>query len=448
MAIIYAYSGAAGANNGTSWTDAYTSLTVAMDAWTAGNEVWVAHDHTQAGTNTINVQANNSTRDLSIIVLRVNRTTNLYSPTTGLDTKQYNRTDAGADIDFSENVNNIFGSMAGLFFSANDNMDLSFDDTYLHMIDCYFELNTSDSRFHLGIRNEGTNTTELTNCTVDFTNAGGGTVRQHGSVIRLNGVTFKGTAGSSGLFNVDENDGTQSWITGCDFTGIVVPILVDIDSGDPETNSVWHFIACKFKVGQVIHDSGFGSDGSFIFIHNTDSAGNTYVSERYGLRGDIQPDLTTYYNGNNHYIDLDANTHLSHKMTILANTSLGNGLASLDIYGRFTTTGAKTLTIELMENFTTALTKRECWLEVFYLGQANSTLWLLTHDREFAALSYTPLAAGSGLSDWVIPTAGARSAVVSTTINVQKAGAYKAVLHVANYEAGKLVYYNPKITIT
>lgn len=449
MAIIYAYSGAVGANDGTTWADAYTSAQVGYDAWTVGDEVWVADDHLESGTNTEDIGAANSTIDDSIVVYRMNRTTNLYSPTNGTDTKQYNRTDGGADIKFSSGGDNFFGLMAGLFLSTEDNFDLTFDDQYLQLLDCHLQMTSSGARFFIGISGSGENHTVLNRCTIEFTHANGGTLRQNGSFVYYNNVTFKGFASSFGLFNVNSDDSTLSRIVGCDFTQIDMPILVEVNSGEKNVSNIWHFIACKFKVGQIIHDTdGFGSDGAFIFIHNTDSDGNTYISERYGFRGNIKPDLATYYLGGNRYFDVDGDKALSHRMTIAANTSLANGLASLELHGRFTTTGAKTLTIEILENFTVALNKRECWLEIQYLGQQNSTLWLNAEDRELSGLSFTTLSAGSGLNDWLLPTAGARSAKVSTTINVTKAGAYRAILHVAKYEAGKLVHYNPKITVT
>src|SRR5829696_6649358 len=49
MANYYVYSGAAGAANGTSWTNAYTTLANAIaGSVAAGDTVYVAHDHAES----------------------------------------------------------------------------------------------------------------------------------------------------------------------------------------------------------------------------------------------------------------------------------------------------------------------------------------------------------------------------------------------------------------
>jgi len=450
MAIIYAYSGAVGANAGTSWADAYTSAATAYNAWTVGDEVWVADDHTESVTGTHNIGATNSSINNNIVIYRMNRATNTYSPTTGSDTRQYNLTSSGADLRFSDGSLDLYGLMAGFFFAAFDNISLRYSNCHQNMIDCYFELNDSGSRFELGNAGSqiGSTYTTFLRCTFDWT-VSGGQLRQEGNVIRMTDCVFKGSADPNGLFRVADEQDTQVYIVGGDFSQMTsMPVLVNVDDGDPETSSVWHFIACKLPAGQVIHTDEFASDGCFIYLHNSSDGNKTYVSARYGLRGDVEIDLTTFYNGANHYIDIDGARSLSHKMTIKANTTLANGLASLEIYGRFAGTGAKTLSLEILENFTTALTKRECWLEVMYLGELDSTRWISAEDREMAGLTFTDLSAGAGILKWLIPPVGARSVKVSTTINVVKAGSYRAVLHVAKYEAGKQVNYNPKIDIT
>jgi hypothetical protein len=55
MANVYVYSGAAGAADGSTWADAYTTLAAALTAKAAGDDFWVADDHaeTQASAMTM-----------------------------------------------------------------------------------------------------------------------------------------------------------------------------------------------------------------------------------------------------------------------------------------------------------------------------------------------------------------------------------------------------------
>ena len=47
MAIYYVYSGAGGSNNGSSWANAFTTLTTAFVTEVAGDTLYVAHDHVE-----------------------------------------------------------------------------------------------------------------------------------------------------------------------------------------------------------------------------------------------------------------------------------------------------------------------------------------------------------------------------------------------------------------
>ncbi len=47
MANIYVKSGASGAANGTSWTDAYVTLGAAITAAAAGDSIWVSNNHSE-----------------------------------------------------------------------------------------------------------------------------------------------------------------------------------------------------------------------------------------------------------------------------------------------------------------------------------------------------------------------------------------------------------------
>ena len=48
MAIYYVYSGAGGSNNGSSWANAFTTLTTAFATEVAGDTLYVAHDHAES----------------------------------------------------------------------------------------------------------------------------------------------------------------------------------------------------------------------------------------------------------------------------------------------------------------------------------------------------------------------------------------------------------------
>lgn len=78
MAIIFVRSGATGANNGTSWADAFTSFSSATAA-SAGDFVYVAEDHSQNYGVTTTVTFANGTPVSPIKILCVNHTTGLQT---------------------------------------------------------------------------------------------------------------------------------------------------------------------------------------------------------------------------------------------------------------------------------------------------------------------------------------------------------------------------------
>lgn len=80
MAIKYVYSGAAGANDGTSWANAWTDFGSADGAGTAaGDTVYVASDHSQDTTNAaITYDFSNGTHASPITILSVNRSDDTY----------------------------------------------------------------------------------------------------------------------------------------------------------------------------------------------------------------------------------------------------------------------------------------------------------------------------------------------------------------------------------
>jgi hypothetical protein len=68
MASYYVYSGAAGSNNGSSWANAFTTLTAAFVTEAAGDTLYVAHDHTESTAAAITLTSSGTSTNLTKIV--------------------------------------------------------------------------------------------------------------------------------------------------------------------------------------------------------------------------------------------------------------------------------------------------------------------------------------------------------------------------------------------
>jgi len=451
MAIIYVDSTAAGTDDGTSWTDALPTLQLALTdatyAWTDGDEIWVAHDHTE-GTASVTLTATNDSIANRIPIYRVNSGTDVYSPTTGSDTKQYDLSTSGADL-----VLSFDGSIHGMYLSAEDTMTLSGTATSISFKDCKFAITQAALNFTLGSANsDGSNM--LTNCTFHHTHTSGGYTYLYGN-IEFNACVFIGYANGNGLLgNAHSGRGSNGVFRGCDFSGLSSSTtlrIVDSSSFSDNANCQWHFIACKFKAAQVIQNDGFQNDHQCIYLHNCDlGGGDTFETARYGFRGDVQTDTTVYFGGTDAYVDADGDTPMSHQMIPASNVDIASPLTSLDMFARVDTTGSKTFTVECVEEFTAALTKRECWLEVFYLGTAAGadTLWHMDDDREIVASSYTTFTDTEDSANWTGEPGTNNTIQVTASGTIGQTGVFMCRLHLAKYESAKTFYYNPVVTVT
>ncbi len=101
-ATVYVDAGASGANDGTSWTNAYTSLSTAISSATAGDELWVKSGTYKPG----------STRPDTFLI---NKTLSLYGGFDGTETMEAQRNPA-------TNVTTLSGDIG----TANDKSDNSY----------------------------------------------------------------------------------------------------------------------------------------------------------------------------------------------------------------------------------------------------------------------------------------------------------------------------------
>jgi predicted outer membrane repeat protein len=142
--VVYVRTGAGGSNNGTSWTDAYTSLQDALAAAQSGDKIWVT-----AGT---------------------------YKPTTG--------TDRTATFTLKNNVE-IYGGFAGTETSFSQR-NVSTNVTTLSG-DIGTVNNTADNVYHVVTSNSPANTAVLDGFTISGGNANGSTNQNIGGGIYIIG---------------------------------------------------------------------------------------------------------------------------------------------------------------------------------------------------------------------------------------------------------------------
>ena len=442
MATVYIYSGATGAASGASWTDAYTTIQAALSSYTAGDELWVAHDHNEISGSTITLTESGADITNRIMLMRVNRTTDVYDPTDGADTKQYDLS-GSADLNFGS----VEAVWCGFHFECNDNYIAASSGTTQSFIDCYFKYTAGASRFELGSNNCDT-ALEFTNCTFDYDSTSG--QMWIAAYVRFLGCTFKGDMASGGFFN--NKSSTRPVILDCDacnFSGFTNPVSEPIFEA-PSSEIVYRarMRNCEIRSGQTIIGA-LSNDTQEAIVERTSHNGDTFINELHVLRGTVETDTGVYYTGTDAFQDYDGDTPLSRELVPASGATHLSNLKGLGIPTVITSTGSKTFTVECIENYTTALTKREAWLEIHYLGSATSSLFTVADpDREVVETSYTNLAAGSGLADWTGEPTGSRSVKLTGTVTVNQIGLAMVYVRLGKYESGKQFFYNPVATVS
>jgi parallel beta-helix repeat protein len=234
--VIYVDADATGANNGTSWADAYTDLQTALAAANSGNEIWVA-----AGT---------------------------YKPTTD--------TDREATFQLKNGVA-LYGGFAG-GETAWDQRDWETNVTILSG-DIGTPGDNSDNSYHVVTGNDTDSTAVLDGFTVTGGNAdgwdpadwGGGGMYNDGGNPRLNNCTFSGNFAwiGGGMFN----DASNPTLTNCTFSANSTWIGDGMynDASNPTLDN------CTFSGNQI---DGMYNSHSNPTLDNCTFSGNQYFGMR------------------------------------------------------------------------------------------------------------------------------------------------------------------------
>jgi len=440
MAIIYVDSNAAGLNDGTSFVNAFTTLNAASAVFVANDECYMAHNHSEVSAVTLSITLGNTSLADLMKITRVNSSTELYSPTNGSDTNAFDITGANSDLELRGAM-----SWTGVKFNVEDDIKFNFGGNN-QFTDCHFTLFGSSGRFLL---DDEIAFSRFLNCTFDFTHASGSFIQLDASP-QLIGCTFLGNVVSAGLFQRNAAGRNIDMVCqGCDFsqlTHLSNGPLIGF-AGAASRKFKVKLVNCRMKTAVPVGDAMTNDDQSYALEASDDGSNNDY-NEKTTYRGTWSTNKLTYYLATDAYTDSDTATPLSHELVPVAEVGIASGLLGDKFLARLDTLGAATLTVQGLENFTTALTQRDCFLLVSYLGNGTTTQHQVDSQQETAKPTYTALAAGSGLGNWNAPPGSSRSIQLTAAITNTKIGLYSVQVVLHQYELGRSLLVNPVVTVT
>lgn len=447
MATIFVRSGATGGADGTTWADAYILLQDALDNWALGDIIWMAHDHYETKSDGDLIFTCATALDgKKVSIYRVNSSTNIYSPTgkSGSGIVNIETTNSYKDISFSFHSN-----WFGIKFLSSDSIKAGANAS-VYQEDCYLTF-AEEVTGHIDLSSSPLNINK--NC---HYKSGAGTTEGFMDVNGIHdsvyiGCSFDIASRVAGFIVPSSGvSSTRVSFIDCDLTQLTNDTLVDTDdlvSFQDEHNLIL-FQNCQLKATYILGSINIVAPSSFIKVIGCSANGSsTYLNELEAYTGRASTSITTYLDTG--YQEYDGDVNLSTIMTPHDRCQPYAPLISFNISGIVEDLGSKVFTVQLVENFTTPLTKQDCWVELYYYNNANNTHHKIdTSSREFAKLTYTALAAGDGLSAWTGAPAGSRSVQIAITVTIAKKGFYYGILHVGKYESGKVVHVDPVLVVT
>lgn len=432
MATIYVDDDGSNTSPYDTWAKAATTLATALSAWTAGNDIWVADDHYESFSSTATWDwTGNSVNP-----------TRIYSYTSGTTTysaassAQFETTTA----DYMRFLDYVV--LYGIYLKSGTYIQFA-QGTYLE--DCTFEVAQAASTSYSIYA--GGHPLICKNCAIK----NGVTYIVNRGLLLGNQNIYEGCdvdlyiGGAPGAL-IDRGTG-GGIVRGCDFSGCSGTgndfISVTGYGGWTDVHN------CNYPSSGYSYDSSSGS-GLTLWTYSAQAAaaidgsttGKLYNMAVETPMGDTLETATIYRNAG--FVDADGDTPIGHIMTpdnsACAPDRPLHGPMLMGYYG---STGSVTVRVEALYNFSTAPTKDNLWIEVYYLGTTNSTLWSFAGGRAIGSSANW----SSSTVDWT-GAGGYTKIKLEQAVTINKAGPYAVRVFCGNYEAGpKTIVYCPKVEI-
>lgn len=444
----YVLNTAAGTADGSSCTNAKTTLALAFTAAAAGDTVYLCSGHaeTQATNMTLTspgtagapviVECSNasggSAATATATNCTINTTTNASITFSGFAYSYGTTFNAGT---LTNGASIVIGStaVAGWSFEADA-----------------FVLNNTNigSRIDIGGgagSNEAGQQFFFSNCTFQFGATAQGIVPGNARVVWKSGGSITGATIPTALFILNAGSNGRWDISGFDLSALGSGKNL-LSVGTTTVSSIDFYIAnSKLNASVALITGTIAGPGSVrVFVDNAASGATNYTFTHYKFQGSVTQSTATFRSGG----ASDGTTPLSWQTATLAS---GSGptfrwpLPSDSIYVWNDNSGSsKTATIEFIRDSLTALQNNQIWSQCEYLGSSSTPL--ASFGSNVAADEFaTPANQPSSSATWTNSMTNPNPQKLQITFTPQMKGLVRCQVYIA--VASQTIYIDPVITI-
>jgi hypothetical protein len=438
VASYYVYSGAGGSNNGTSWANAYTTLSAAFSGKAAGDVFYVAHDHAEAVAGTTTLTGPGTVAN-PIKIICASRSGSV--PPVSADRR------ATAQVTTTVNnqiIINGFAHYDGIIFITGNStgtaslslINASGSGHWLRMDNCSLRIgSTGNGQILIGGGGGTANGyVELNSTSMSF--SGTGQSVECGGRLRWRNSTLIGSAMPTNLIWPRSAYGLDVECIGVDLSAAGSGKTIAPASGTSGP-AIYRFIDCKLNASVTKSATPSNHGSTEVDYIRSGSSGVNYTVHRHRISGLLIEETTIVRTGG----ASDGTTPIAWKVVTTANCTYSMPFECPPIAIWNDTTGsAKTATVECIG--AAIATDQEVWLDVEYLGDASSPQGSFVNDGN-ADLLATAANQTSSSETWGGSTAAFKLAV---TFTAQQKGWVYARVKCA--KASSTFYVDPLVTLS
>ena len=233
-------------------------------------------------------------------------------------------------------------------------------------------------------------------------------------------------------------------MVGCDFSGINAAYpLCSFQSSTYDAN-IYRFHRSKFNGGQVVVNAGrpLTSDDDLVEMFGCDFGAGYPETRRYTYRGNVLTDAVVVPDDDAVFTDINGAV-LSQRLDASVNCSRVTPVDSIEMRVYVDVAGNKTITVDALESYTSALLDGEAWITVRFAETAGSV--------ESGTSSGRVLVGGDPLSSsaiaWLAAPVGSRSVSLSLDVALDNPCMIVVIVNLGRYESGRSLWVNPSVRV-